>query len=137
MNPLQNPKNHQFLPETPQFSLSPSLPERLLVFCCGPEKAKLFVAQGDRGVEAAGAPSGDVAGGASDEDEGGGGHGEGEGIMGREAEELALYHAGEHQGENDASGDADGDEEKNFAHDHPDDMAAAAPRHRPSRHTAR
>ncbi len=57
----------------------------------------LFVAQGDRGIEAAGAPGGDVAGGASDKNEGDGGQGEGEGIVGREAEELALHDAGEHQ----------------------------------------
>ena len=71
----------------------------------------LFVAQGDRGVEAAGAPGGEVAGGAGDEDEGGGGQGNGEGIVGREAEELALYDAGEREGREDAGVNADGDEQ--------------------------
>ena len=57
----------------------------------------LFVAERDRGIEAARAPGGDVAGRAGDENEGGGGQGEGEGIVGRETEELALHDAGEHQ----------------------------------------
>lgn len=57
----------------------------------------LFVAQGGHGIEAAGAPGGDVAGGAGDENEGSGGQGEGEGIVGREAKELTLHDAGEHQ----------------------------------------
>ena len=83
----------------------------------------LFVTEGFHGIEAAGAPGGDVTGGAGDGCKSNGGNGKRCGIVRGEAEELALHELGECQGSGDAGSDSDGHENKHFTHDHPNDAS--------------
>src|SRR4029077_3768826 len=89
-----------------------------------------FVTKGFHRIETAGAPGGDVAGGAGDKCQSDSLERECCRVARRKAKELALHDAREHQGKDHAGDDADSNKYKHFTHHQPDDIAlSGAERH--------